>query len=97
MLSDQTGCFSFGEEFWPKEAPHNPLSYFLRNGIFKSNQNKTIITIFPPKNKLWVIWTSPMTKGFASCCSISTSEDLISYLSLLFCLEGFPVFQEVSF
>lgn len=85
--------FSLDENFWPKETPYNPLPYFLKYGIFKSNQNHI------PKNEqiLWVIRTSLVTDGFVSCCSRSANADLISYLFLLFCLEAFLVFQEVSF
>lgn len=51
VLNDWVSCFSFDEKFWPREVPHNPFSYFLRNGIFQSNQNKTIMTIFQRKSE----------------------------------------------
>ena len=93
VLSDWAYHLLLDENFWPKETPYNPLSYFLRYGIFKSNQNP-----IPKKEQvLWVIQTSPVTDSFVSCCSRIVNEDLISYLFLLFCLEVFLVFQEVSF
>ena len=100
MLNDYLGVFHLMRNAGPKKHHNHSLSYFLRYRKFKSDQNKTIITILhiaKKKKILWVIWSSPVTDSSVPCCSRSANEDVISYLSLLFCLEAFLVFQEVSF
>ena len=100
VLNDYLGVFHLMRNAGPKKHHNHSLSYFLRHRKFKNDQNKTIITILHTAKKkqiLWVIWSSPVTDSSVPCCSRSANEDVISYLSLLFCLEAFPVFQEVSF
>lgn len=78
---------------------HIAHSYFPQNDTFGSNPNKPVITIFQRESKLcgWVIRTSSVTDSCIAYCSRHANEELISYLSLLFCWEVPLVFQGVSF